>query len=87
MVSTWSSPEQSIIIVCDNKAAIDVIHNPGVTKRTAHYDRRVFFAREAHLNRKAKFVLVKTDVMMADGLTKVVDRSKFFTCRAYLLGI
>jgi len=74
------------IIVCDNKAAIDVIRNPGVTKRTAHYERRLYYAREEYMNGGAGFLLVPTHDMMADGMTKVVDRKTFFRCRDFTMG-
>ena len=31
--------------------------------------------------------LVPTHRMMADGMTKVVDKDKFFKCRDYAMGI
>ena len=30
---------------------------------------------------------LKIDRMMADGMTKVVDKDKFFKCRDYAMGI
>ena len=81
------NPRKRPLIINDNKAAIDIIHNPGVTKRSIHYERRIFFARDAHLMGRARFLLTTTDKMMADGLTKVVDRTKFFACRAYLMNL
>ena len=36
---------------------------------------------------RAKFFLAPTDKMMADGMTKVVDRHKFFVCRNYMMNI
>ena len=64
-----------------------MIHNPGTTKRTAHYDRRLFFAREQYQNGRAIFYLVKTEKMMADIMTKVTDRAKFFLCRNFIMRI
>ena len=75
------------VIYCDNKAAIDIIKNPGVTKRSVHYERWLFFARDAYLHLRANFVLVTTDMMMADSLTKVVDRTKFYICRQFMMNI
>ena len=34
----------------------------------------------------ARFILTATGKMMADFMTKVVDKSKFITCRAYAMG-
>ena len=46
-----------------------------------------YFARDAYLHNKAKFFLTGTDTMMADSMTKVVDRTKFFVCRNYMMNI
>ena len=74
-------------LVCDGKSALDIIKNPGVTKRSAHYETWLFFARDAFLTNKARFFHTTTDKMMADNLTKVVDRTKFFACRNYQMNI
>ena len=74
-------------LVCDGKSALDIIKNPGVTKRSAHYENWLFFARDAFLTNKARFFHTTTDKMMADNLTKVVDRTKFFACRNYQMNI
>ena len=49
--------------------------------------RGAYFARDAYLHNKAKFFLTGTDTMMADSMTKVVDRTKFFVCRNYMMNI
>jgi len=44
--------------ITDNKAAKDVIHNPGATKRTTHFARWLHFARELCLLNALKMYLV-----------------------------
>ena len=74
-------------IIIDSKSAYDIIRHPGVTKRSVHFDRWLHFARDAYLHNRAKYFLGKTDKMMADGMTKVVDRNKFMICRSYMMNI
>ena len=71
--------------ITDNKSARDVIKCPGATKRTVHFDRWLHFARELVLMNKAEIFLAPTDLMMADGLTKAVDKTKFLKCRDYMM--
>ena len=71
--------------ITDNKAAVDVIKYPGATKRTVHFARWLHFARELCLRNKAEMFLVGTDMMMADIFTKPLDKTKFLTCRDYLM--
>ena len=73
--------------ITDNKGTYDIIRNPGVTKHSVHYERRLHFARDEFMHNRAKFFLAPTDKMMADGMTKVVDRHKFFVCRNYMMNI
>ena len=80
-------PVLTPIIVTDNKAAYDIVMNPGVTKHAMHFERWIYFTRESCLHGRAKIVLTGTANMMADGMTKVVDKNKFFLCRNYLMNI
>ena len=73
------------LIITDNKAAYDMIKNPGATKHSKHIERWVMFARDAFLHNRAKFLLTGTANMMADSLTKVTDRTKFYKCRDYMM--
>ena len=75
------------LIVTDSKAAYDIIKNPGVTKHSIHFERWIYFARDAYLHNRAKFVLTTDANMMADGLTKVPDRNKFYACRNYIMHV
>ena len=72
-------------IITDCKAAFDIIRNPGATKRSVHYERWLYMARDAYLTGKAMYILTTTDKMMADPMTKVVDRAMFFLSRKFLM--
>ena len=61
--------------------------NPGVTKRTAHFERWLFWARELYMEKKLLLNLVRDEDMMADALSKVTDRGKFLKCRGALLNL
>ena len=71
--------------ITDNKAAFDIVKNPGATKRTNHFDRWLHYARELYLRNALKIYLVPTENMMADAMTKATDRQVFFRCRAYTM--
>ena len=71
--------------ITDNKATYDIVRNPGATKRTAHFDRWLHFARELYLKNAIKIYLTTTDKMMADIMTKPTDKTTFLRCCAYIL--
>ena len=72
-------------VVTDNKAARDVIKCPGATKRTVHFDRWLHFARDMVLKNKTEIFFAPTELMMADGMTKALDKTKFLKCRDYIM--
>ena len=77
--------EQKTAAITDNKSARDVIKCPGATKRTLHFDRWLHFARELVLMNKAEIFFAPTELMMADGFTKALDKTKFLKCRDYIM--
>ena len=74
-------------VITDNKAAYDVIRCPGATKRTAHFERWMHFARDLMLRRAIEISLVTTNKMMADFFTKPSDKTTFFRCRSYVMNL
>ena len=73
-------------VLTDSKATYDTVRNPGATKKSAHVERWLMFARDNYLRGRFSMALVPTLNMMADMMTKVVDRDKFFKCRDYVMG-
>jgi len=74
-------------VLTDSKAAYDSVRSPGATKKSTHVERWLMFARDLYLLKKISISLVSTHKMMADNMTKVVDKTKFFTCRNYQMNI
>ena len=56
-------------------------------KKSTHVERWLKFARDLYLTKAIGLTLVPTHRMMADGMTKVVDKDKFFKCRATQWGL
>ena len=75
------------LLISDSKSAVDIVKNPGTIKRSIHFDRWLYFAPELDLKKKIRVELAGTYYMMADDKTKVVDRNKFFRCRAFQMNI
>ena len=73
-------------VLTDSKATYDTVRNPGATKKSAHVERWLMFARDAYLRKMFSMALVSTHKMMADMMNKVTDRDKFLKCRDYTLG-
>ena len=73
------------VSLIDNKASVDVIKYPGATKRTAHFDRWLHFARALCLRNKIEVFHITTEIMMGDIFTKALDKTKFLTCRDHLM--
>ena len=71
----------------DSKSGYETIMNPGVTKRTAHFERWLYWARELFLNKKLLLNHINDEEMMADSLSKVTDRAKFLKCRKTQLNL
>ena len=75
-----------VVMLTDSKSGREVMRNPGVTKHSTHFQRRLYFVREMVLNGEMDIHLIGTDWMMGDWMTKPVDRDKFFRCRTHAMG-
>ena len=74
-----------ITIKCDNQAAVSTIKNAGSTARNRHYERWLQYGREQYLNLISQPLWISTEVMIADILTKPLDKAAFLKFRAGLL--
>ena len=71
----------------DSRSGFDIMHNPGVTRHSAHFGRWLHWAREKVLNGEVELIFCTTDKMMADALSKPVERSIFFRCMSFILNV
>ena len=75
----------SIVIYEDNQGAIALNHNPEHHKRNKHIDGRYHYCREKVERGEIAVTYLRTDLMVADALTKALPAEKFCTFRDQLL--
>ena len=68
-----------LVLAVDNTACIDVAHDVGVSARTKHFDRAIHYLRDLTQLRRVLPTFVSTEMQRADGYTKSLDKSKYFT--------
>ena len=73
------------ILLTDCQAARDVIVKPGGTQRTKYFERTTLLVKRLYMIGVITPVLVTTDNMVADILTKPLDRNKLGKFRTYML--
>lgn len=64
-------------IFVDNQAAIAISNNPVFHGRTKHFKVKYYFVREVQRNNEVSLIHCRTDVQLADILTKGLSRSRF----------
>jgi hypothetical protein len=69
--------QDPLSIYCDNQAALASTENPKLHGRMKHVEIQHHFIRELVKDKKIIVKWVDTKNMVADGLTKVLDRTKF----------
>ena len=74
-----------LVLGVDNTACIDIAHDVGVSGRTKHYDRAIHYLRDLTQMRRVLPTYVNTHQQLADGFTKVLDKSTFTKWVAHLL--
>ena len=77
-----------VCLAVDNKAAITIAENRGVTGRTKHFSDAIHYVRHMidHLIIKVRYV--STNHQLADGFTKPLDKYKFRAwCERILCGV
>ena len=71
----------------DNKALFDMIQQEGASVRTRYYERATLLLKRAVLLLVIRPVLIKTEDMTADILTKATDKGTFFKMRNFAMNI
>ena len=64
-------------IYVDNKAAIDITHNPLHHSRTKHIEIRHHFIRDCYEKKLVRIEKIHTDDQKVDFFTKAFDRTRF----------
>jgi hypothetical protein len=64
-------------LFCDNKAAIDILHNPMQHDRTKHIEVNRHFIKEKLDSKIISLSFVRTQEQVADILTKAVGSKEF----------
>lgn len=76
-----------ISVFCDNQSAIALSENLVFHKRSKHIDIKFHFTRELVENKKVVVKYIKTDLMIADILTKSLPKIRYdrYRCNSKLL--
>ena len=68
-------------IKTDSQSAANLIKNPLVHNRSKHIGIQYHYVRELAENNQVHFIYCPTELMIADSLTKAVQRDKVEFCR------
>ena len=74
-----------IEVVTDNEALRLSVRQPGVTQRTRHYESWMQYCRELQLRLVIDMIWTSTENMIADALTKALDKTKFIKFRSQMV--
>ena len=74
-----------IEVVTDNDATRLSVRHPGATQRTRHYEAWMQYCRELQLRRVIDMIWKPTDEMIADIMTKALDKTKFLKFRSQMV--
>ena len=69
--------KEQVVLAVDNKAAIDIAYNIGVTGRTKHFTDAIHYVRFLVDHKRLCVKHVATDLQRADGFTKPLDKRMF----------
>lgn len=81
VLSNISNEKETATMKIDNKSAIALARNPVYHDRSKHIDIRYHFIRECLQNGDIKLEHVKTELQLADMLTKPLARQRFAELR------
>jgi hypothetical protein len=76
----FKKPVTTLVIMCDNQAAITLLKNHISSTRTKHIDVMYHFAREHVARKEIAFTYISTQHMVADCLTKPLPPTKLEEC-------
>ena len=71
--------EAPVVVLIDNSAALELCQKLGVTARTAHFMRWLYYFRSCVLDNQLKPYFCPTKLMLADPMTKIVDGATLIT--------
>ncbi len=80
-------PTKTVTMHCDNEPAIHISGNPVTSSHSKHFDVRLHYTREQVQAGTIKVKHIETGNMVADMMTKSLDRIKFEKHRASVLGL
>ena len=72
------APNSEMNLFCNNKAAIDISHNPIQHDRTKHVEVDRHFIKQNLEEKVIRFLFVKSEDQLVDVLTKLVSNKNFY---------
>ena len=79
-------PQKTVLIKCDNTSALGLMGNPIHHEMTKHIRTEYHYVRKLILFGEVRFERVETKQMIADSLTKEVEKGKTRCC-ADIMGV
>ena len=73
-----------VMVKCDSQSAMSLMKNPVLHIRTKHINIQYHYIRETIEKGEVYFVFCRTELMVADSLTKAVPESKVVFCRTQM---